>query len=65
MAWIYGGGFYSGTSTLDLYDGRAIATAGDVIVVSMQYRLGPFGFLFLNSTDAPGPGYYIVNSTRY
>jgi len=37
MAWIYGGRFYSGTSKLNLYDGRIMATAGDVIVVSMLY----------------------------
>lgn len=54
MVWIYGGGFYSGTSTLELYDGRILAAKGDVVVVSMQYRLGPLGFLYLGTPEAPG-----------
>jgi len=36
MVWIYGGGFYSGTSTLDVYDGKILAVLGDVIVVSVR-----------------------------
>ena len=52
--WIHGGGFVSGTSTLDIYDGKVLAAKGDVIVASMQYRLGPLGFLFLGSESAPG-----------
>jgi len=40
MVWIYGGGFYSGTSTLDVYDGKILATLGDVIVVSVRIIQG-------------------------
>jgi len=45
MIWIYGGSFYSGTSSLEVYDGRIMADVGDVVIVSMNYRLGPFGFM--------------------
>lgn len=54
MVWIYGGGFNSGTSTIPWFDGGVLAAVGDVIVVSMQYRVGPLGFLYLATDDVPG-----------
>uniref|UniRef100_H2RUL5 Cholinesterase n=1 Tax=Takifugu rubripes TaxID=31033 RepID=H2RUL5_TAKRU len=55
MIWIYGGGFTTGTSSLDLYDGRYLTKSENVIVVSMNYRLSVFGFLSLpNNTNIRG-----------
>lgn len=54
FVWIYGGGFYSGSSTLDIYDGRYLAASQNIVVISMQYRLGILGFLNLDSELAPG-----------
>nr|CAD7269648.1 unnamed protein product [Timema shepardi] len=60
LVWIYGGGYMSGTSTLHIYDAGIIAATTDVIVASMQYRVGAFGFLYLSpyfngdSEEAPG-----------
>ncbi|XP_070539024.1 cholinesterase-like [Ptychodera flava] len=53
MVWIYGGGFYSGTSGLSVYDGKFLAAMENVIVVSFNYRLGPLGFLY-SGRNAPG-----------
>ncbi|CAF1104746.1 unnamed protein product [Didymodactylos carnosus] len=54
LVWIYGGGFVTGTASLDIYDGRILSALNNVIVVSMQYRLQSFGFLYLGKPDAPG-----------
>ncbi|KAK2148411.1 hypothetical protein LSH36_499g01062 [Paralvinella palmiformis] len=54
MVWIYGGGFYSGTTTLNLYDGKILAAENEVIVVSIGYRVGALGFLTLGHPTAPG-----------
>ena len=54
IVWIYGGGFYSGTSTLDVYDAKILVSEEGVIFVAMQYRLASLGFLYLDSEQAPG-----------
>jgi len=43
MVWIYGGGFAAGSSSEPRQDGETLAKKG-VVVVSMNYRLGVFGF---------------------
>jgi len=45
MVWIHGGAFRSGSSASPLYEGSALAARGDVVVVSINYRLGALGFL--------------------
>jgi len=44
MVWIYGGGFVAGSTSEGRQDGTKLAQQG-VVVVSMNYRLGIFGFL--------------------
>lgn len=44
FVWIYGGGFVSGGAGVPIYDGEAMAKKG-VIFVSINYRVGVFGFL--------------------
>ncbi|MEP6625759.1 MAG: carboxylesterase/lipase family protein [Acidimicrobiia bacterium] len=48
MFWIHGGAFVNGTGGSPIYDGRRFARHGDVVVVSINYRLGAFGFLHLD-----------------
>jgi len=47
MVWIHGGGFSIGSGSWPLYDGTALARRGDVVVVTVNHRLGPFGYLHL------------------
>ncbi|KAJ5958799.1 uncharacterized protein N7479_005949 [Penicillium vulpinum] len=42
--WIYGGRFSGGSADVKTYDGTGLAQK-DIIVVTINYRLGPFGFL--------------------
>ena len=46
MVWIHGGGFMFGAASK--YNPVALVTKGDVIVVTINYRLGLFGFLTMN-----------------
>jgi para-nitrobenzyl esterase len=47
MVWLHGGGFTTGSGSQPIYDGAALARRGDVVVVTVNYRLGALGFLAL------------------
>jgi para-nitrobenzyl esterase len=48
MVWLHGGGFVAGSGhELPAYDGENLARSGEVVVVSVNHRLGPFGHLNL------------------
>ncbi|GAA4474893.1 para-nitrobenzyl esterase [Rhodococcus olei] len=53
LVWIHGGGFRSGSGNDELYDGSAFAGDG-VVTVTINYRLGVEGFLYLGDR-APDP----------
>ena len=44
MVWIHGGGFVEGSGSLPSFNGEALAAKG-VVIVTINYRLGVFGFL--------------------
>lgn len=49
MVWIHGGAYILGSSAQPLYHGRVLASAGEAIIVTINYRLGALGFLDLSS----------------
>lgn len=52
MVWIHGGSFTNGSGAL--YNARELATRGDIIVVTVNYRLGALGFLAHPALGPPG-----------
>lgn len=53
LAWIYGGGFQVGFASRYLY-GPKFLVSRDIILVSINYRLGPYGFMCLDTPEVPG-----------
>ena len=61
MFWIHGGGFSGGSGATPIYDGQHLARRGDVVVVTINYRLGALGYLYnqaLTDGDDPQSGNY-------
>ncbi|HXW64510.1 MAG TPA: carboxylesterase family protein [Burkholderiaceae bacterium] len=53
MVWLHGGGFVNGSG--NVFDGERLAKTANAIVVTVNYRLGPFGWLALPSLAAEAP----------
>lgn len=53
MVWIHGGGFVNGAGSI--YDGATMARKGNVVVVTINYRLGALGFLATPGLAAENP----------
>ncbi len=47
MVWCHGGAFTSGSGSAPLYDGGNLARRGDVVVVTLNHRLGALGYTYL------------------
>lgn len=55
LVWIHGGSFLTGATSPPIYDGSSLARDG-AVVVSIQYRVGPFGFLDLRALGGAAIG---------
>jgi para-nitrobenzyl esterase len=53
IVFIHGGAFVSGGSQVPWYDGSRLSRDGNVVVVSLSYRLGAFGFLYAEDQELP------------
>lgn len=47
LVWFHGGGLLFGAGSASWYDGSVFARRGDMVVVSVNYRLGALGYLYL------------------
>jgi para-nitrobenzyl esterase len=47
LVWVHGGAFSTGSGSWPLYDGASLASRGDAVVVTINHRLGPLGYLHL------------------
>jgi para-nitrobenzyl esterase len=54
LVWIYGGGFSFGSTSTAVHDGQHLARKG-VVLVSINYRVGPLGFLAHPELSAESP----------
>jgi para-nitrobenzyl esterase len=60
IVWVHGGGYTGGSTSIPMYDGTGYAKKG-VVLVSLAYRLGPFGFMAspeLSRESGHGSGAY-------
>ncbi|MGA9723359.1 MAG: carboxylesterase/lipase family protein [Candidatus Binatus sp.] len=46
MVWLHGGGFQASSGSPPIYDGSNLVRRGDVVVVSVNHRLGALGYTF-------------------
>ena len=56
LVWLHGGAFQTGTAAGPAYDGAPLARRGDVVVVTLNYRVGALGFLHTGAAGGPNLG---------
>jgi para-nitrobenzyl esterase len=52
MFWIHGGGFEGGSSAEESYSGLSLSLRGNVVIVTINYRLGPLGYFYIPEKTA-------------
>ena len=56
LFWIHGGAFIAGAGSMPVYDGARLSERGDVVVVTINYRLGALGYTYLGAHDGARTG---------
>jgi para-nitrobenzyl esterase len=60
LVWLHGGAFIMGSGSTPLYDGTSFAARHDLVVVTLNYRVGLLGLLYLG--DLAGEAYAAGNA---
>ena len=63
--WIHGGGNSMGTASYEGYNGANIASKSNMVVVTVNYRLGPLGWFTDASLRSGEPGHELDDSGNY
>ena len=63
LVWIYGGRFLVGSASSKTYSPNFMLDH-DIVMVSIQYRVGPYGFLSTGDAAAPGNYGRVAESSR-
>lgn len=64
LFWLHGGGFSHGAGSQPTYDGGPLVERGDVVVVTINYRLGALGYLYLGGVGGDAWGATANNGSR-
>lgn len=56
LVWIHGGAYVAGSGEESAYDGAALCSQGNIVVVTISYRLGIFGYLHNHKNGAVNLG---------
>jgi para-nitrobenzyl esterase len=57
MVWLHGGGFTTGSGGDPAFDGQSLSEATGAVIVTLNYRLGPLGYLAHAALDAEDPAH--------
>jgi para-nitrobenzyl esterase len=63
--WIHGGGNSTGSASMEMYDGANIARQSDMVVVTVNYRLGPLGWFTYPALRSGQAGAELDDSGNY
>lgn len=56
LVWFHGGAYLSGAASAEWYDGAALAERGDIVVVTVGFRIGVLGYLSVSATHGVESG---------
>ncbi len=64
QVWFHGGGFTEDSSNQPEFEGSVLAASGDVIIVTVDYRLNIFGFLHTGDARMDNGGWLDILATE-